>query len=361
MPLNDRTGASVSRRNALKGLGTLSAAGLAGCIGGGEDVTLRIAHSPGTFGDWIQEFFHDPFTEETGIEIETVEGPAGELVSQVIAEGDDPSLDGIMFAHDDTAVLHHQDLVLGDLPDRVDNSDQVDQEFIYDWTLPFMITPWGICVNESMAEIEVTSWDDLTHPSFEGMVGIPDWGWHAPMWFTAMNQIFGGDFDNLDPGLEYVRELVEENDAILAPSNDDALTQFTQREIGVAPFWQARTVGLDQDQSDDYNFVYPEEGTIGASYGPAVIEGRGNEEEMVQYVESILDPVKIGEFVTTLNYPPGVPEAMDHVPDDVVEAAPSMVLTDEILDSFAQLELDLEGLTVNRDEMGEAFRRVTTN
>jgi putative spermidine/putrescine transport system substrate-binding protein len=89
-----------------------------------------------------------------------------------------------------------------------------------------------------------TSYKDLWSSKYKGRVGVPAYGWKGIEFLHAVNKVFGGNEDNITPGIDAVAELVKKNNAIIIENTDHGMKAFTQEEIVVMPFWNGRAFAL---------------------------------------------------------------------------------------------------------------------
>ena len=91
------------------------------------------------------------------------------------------------------------------------------------------------------------SFKELWNAKYKGRVGIPAYGWYGMWWLHAVNKVFGGDKDNISPGIQAAADLVKKNDAVVIENVDQGMKAFAREEIVIAPFWNGRALTLQRD------------------------------------------------------------------------------------------------------------------
>lgn len=362
----------LDRRTYLKGtaagLGALSAAGcLESLTGGGdESVTLTAASAGGSFGEILKETFYDPFEEETGHTIDEDFGALGQKESKIRTNREDPPID-LFYVENTRAIrLAEAGLVRTDLPDLLENTDRVNDQYVTGEIVSDMISPWGLAVNTGQIDKEITSWFDLHDTDFQGRVAFPSWAHLGSSWIYLVNRINGGSSEeDISAGLDFLATMVEENDAQQMNNTDHGRQLLSTEEAWLMPFYNARTEQVNLDNDDvDLEFVYPEEGALGLTFGFTIVDNipEANTEVAADVIDYSLDPEKIAVYARDIGYPSPVEGWREYVSDDVVEDHPSLEITEAQLSSMGEITGQIDWAeTVNyTDEHSEQFQRTIT-
>lgn len=354
---------SINRRNALKASGSvLVGTSLAGCagIGGGDDsVQLVMSISGGSWGEWVEEFFVTPWEEDTGNSIDVRFEGGGTRNSKLQANSDDPIYDLSHGSNTDAIRWGAQDLLV-EQSETVEAFEDVGGAFRNEWLAGKVLTPFGIGYNTDQVDKEINSWEDLLDPDFQGNVALPAWGWMGSSWLYVINDVLGGSVEDIEPGLEFVRSLIEKQDAVVMDNTDNGLRLFQNEEIVIAPYWSARTDQIAMESDIGMQFVYPQEGAFKSFYNLAMVADRGGEkqEAAADFVSSTLIPERQAQFSSNFGYPPTNPEAVQHMDEDVIEGRPSLEISEQDMENMAKIDIDWIEVTNRRSEHAERWRQI---
>ena len=379
----------ISRRHWLKATGTsIGLAALAGCSGDGEGqdstenqqedtnqptdetgsqegTTIVPRSAGGSFGDLLTRVYYEPYEEESNNTIESSHGDQGAAEAEIRANPDDPPY-SLYYATNTTFYsLAEAGYIRDDVPDLFSDStlDKVIDAAIFDETVGDLVAPLGIIVNRDQVDIEINSWTDLHNSELEGRVAYPSWGFHGRDLFYFINSIEGGSIENIDPGLEYIRGLVE-NDLQIYDNSDHGLRLVTEEEVWVAPFYNARAHQANQDTDIDFEFVYPEGGSFLQVYGYSIPTGVEGEEldAAIDFYESIFTPEKAGKMAEAFSYHMSTIGWEEHVSDEVLNENPFIPIPDEDLEAMGEANsaVDWQGAVQYHDEHANRFRRIIT-
>lgn len=291
MRMNRLTRVAALSVAALLG-GTLAACSSSGTGGGGEGDSAKsnklVIYSPNNDQEnqTLMQIIEDQFP---GIEIEMVNGNAGELTARIGAESSNPQGDlmwgGLTMQDGDT----HADLFEhwlteheAELPDAYRSPNgfyHMDS-----------IQPAMLMVNEDVeAELGVTidGYEDLLDPRLEGRIIINDplSSSSALSSISAIHTAFGLDSDE---SWDYIEALLN-NGLVIAPSSSAIVSGVADGEYAVSLAWESGPANLLKSGVEHVRLVYPEEGTSAQVYGIAVIKDAPNMEtvkEVVTYLMS---------------------------------------------------------------------------
>lgn len=353
------------RRKFLKGAGVAAASSLAGCIGGSsqetQPVTLQIAAVGGTAAEWWTDIFWEPFAENTPHDYEhNVMDSGGQMIANIQANRDDPNIHIPNLNSGQSAQLEAQEMLV-----PVDEyvKDEIPEDYLTSGNSGYTVTPWGIAVNSDATDVEVTGWQDLLNPELQGQVAIPNWGWMGSTWLYAVDNALGGQNSEQNPekGFEFVRKLIQDQDAVIVESVEQVNGLFQSGDIVAAPFWNARTDQLSLNYDVPAEFVYPEEGTQVVFWGWPIVVGHSEEEREAceTFVNDYtLDPEAQAEWSNKTGYLPSHPDAMEYVSDETLETYPSMELTEARQESLQKIDISWSETVQNREDHSEQWRRI---
>jgi putative spermidine/putrescine transport system substrate-binding protein len=150
----------------------------------------------------------------------------------------------------------------------------------------YILAMWGLTWNTKLAK-KPASYKDLWNPEYKGKVAVPTYAWFGINWLHAVNKLFGGNEDNITPGIQAVAELVRKNNAIIMENVDHGMKLFQREEIAIAPFWNGRTFAL-QDGGLPVAIEYVEN-SVAAGAGFLIMKGTAFPEVAQRFVNDTLD------------------------------------------------------------------------
>src|SRR5207302_99487 len=200
----------------------------------------------GTWKEYFERIYTAPFAKEKGVQVVFSVGDVAQQMSRVIAERQNERFDLFHVHQYLAAQLADLDLVVPPDPRIVTNLGDVDPAFRFPGFVGKVLAPFGLTYNIKKSGKKVASWTDLWDPAFAGRVAIPKWDWVGNTWFYAVNRVWGGTEENVDPGMAKCRELVKKSRAIVMNSVAHGLNLFQTEEILIAPFHTARTEQANQ-------------------------------------------------------------------------------------------------------------------
>ncbi|WP_336022858.1 ABC transporter substrate-binding protein [Halobellus salinisoli] len=388
MGVND---SPLTRRTVIKSLGAgAGIAGLAGCSGGsggdsggsgdsgssdgssdssgsdsggGEKATVRVAGTGGSWGESRAEGFYDPFRngelawdDKHNLEFSGI--AAEQYVSELQRDPENPAYDAIELDGQRAALLGENDAVSSQA-EELDNFDNIPEAFRNEYMCGTVYFPRGIAYREDKTDKEFNTWDDLIDPELEGRVGFEPWNNAGSKYFYVINAAKGGDLDNLEPGLEWLREFVETTDPIIFDSIDQALQLWTNDEMDVAPFLSARAENLEIDEGLEIGFSVPEGGAPQDFWGYPLTKHNGEDrhEQARIFADGCLEPQPQAMFAEVMGYPPANPDAVEHISDEALENHPMIQPSEEQMERY-NVDVDWVQAAKQSNEDGEKFRKI---
>lgn len=287
--------------------------------GGGEasgDGTVITYNTPAEWGNYGEVL--DAFEDETGIKAPNDPKNSGQALAALQAEKDSPVAD-VVYA----GIAFGNQLVDADVlqPYAPEGTDDIDENLsdpddmwhtVHEGTIAFI-------VNEDFLDgAEVPqSWEDLLKPEYAGKVGFLDPTQAAVGYSvaTAANEAMGGDLEDWDPGLDYIKKL-QDNGAII--SAQTATAKVAQGEIPILIDADFNGYKL-RDEGTNVTVVLPEEGTIGIPYVVGLVNGAPNEDNGKELLDFYF--TEEGQALFAKGYMrPVTGEVPDEVADQVLPA-----------------------------------------
>lgn len=244
-----RSGRFQGVRPVLAGLVATGLVISAGACNGGDGGSgdkpsqLVLLSYGGPWDELTQKHVADPFTEETGIEV-VIRPGSDDLISQVLAQKNNPQYDLILTGYEDQIFLSE-----GGALDTIDVNDIPNAADLYpiainDHGVATSITGVSLLYHAEEVENPPTSWNDLWRPEYAGKVGIPKLPLTYGVDFLMMiNKLAGGTEQDVEPGFARLEEL-RPNVAAVYESSGQAAQLFQQGSITIAPWYSGRVSSM---------------------------------------------------------------------------------------------------------------------
>lgn len=325
-----------TRRNFMKLMGGASAAVLMAENGvlpaSAQEKRFVWSSTAGTWGDKLREIFIEGpgFAKQTGLEPTLAVELDSVAASKTLAACGNPPYDVSSAGQPEIAVT-----MGGGCLDDYDMSIVTNFEDIFEgarmgnYYAPFAILAFGIVWNKNKLS-DPTDWNILLDPKFRGRVAVPAYAWYGMPWLHAVNKHFGGDEDNITPGIEFVAKVVKDNRAVFIENADHGSQLFQRDEVDVMPFWNGRAVRLEASGLPTKFKMIKNGITVGVGF--TILKGAKNREAANIFVNNTLDPKAQTAFSTWGKYPPTNRKAV--VPPDLE----AFRLTDEVFALTAKLD-----------------------
>jgi putative spermidine/putrescine transport system substrate-binding protein len=311
-----------------------------------------------SFGGAIQETqekYIKEFEKEFNAEVEVVTLYSADALAKMRAEKNNPSLDVVLFSGGQEQIAKKEDLIM-----KLDSSLFKNMDDLYasakdsdGYSVTFGYESLGLIYDENKLSTKPTSWKDLWKKEYSGNVGLVDvsntYGYYFLLAAALME---GGSEDDIQPGLDKVKELIPHTAAVVSASPEVG-NLFAQEEAVIAPFDSGYAYTF-AEQGVSIKFATPKEGGIGIYITANVVKGSQNPELAQKYIDFLLRPE-----IQTLTA-----EGGGYSPTNVNTELPSNLK--EILpygeDSFNNLiRLDLEKVNNNRATFTEQWNKLISS
>lgn len=306
----------VSRRRFLQILAASVAAIETGPLtpAAAED-KFTIASTGGSWGDGLKASFvvASEFEKRYKVPVAYSQQLEPVAASKIVANCNNPVFSVSHHAQGEAVLLGDSGCVVGYNLDLVPNYRLIPSSLVLEqrpgigpYYAPYSITSWGLAWNTKLAT-KPASFKELWNPEYKGRVGIPTYGWYGMYWLHAINKLFGGNEDDVAPGIQAVADLVKKNNAIIMENTDHGLKLFQREEIAIAPFWNSRAFSL-QDSGVPIGFEYVQ-GSIAAGTGFVIVKGTAFPEVAQRFVNDTLDERYVVEMARRFKLAPTNPRA----------------------------------------------------
>lgn len=274
----------------------------------------------GPWGDAMREVLFDPFTEETGIEVELrTQGSMMDMLAQLVAQKDRLDADLWVTGMVPTMLADSEGL-LADFPlDEMPNvqalsADLASENHVALWTIFY-----GLVYNTDVVPFEITSWEDLKDERLAQSISIPHGSGYGGKFILLQAWLGGGDEQNIDPAFDNL-EALKPNVALVTTSDPDAIKFLTSGETDVATMMPVGNFLDIQESGDQYRFVAPEP-YVPANFNNFALLNGPSTEAAVEFVNFALAPERQTALSERLLVLPANPEAA--VPEALAPYAPA--------------------------------------
>lgn len=377
-------GTPSTRRTVLKSLGVgAGITALAGCIGGGggdggdgdgssdgssdgggssSDVALRVAGGGGSWGEARQAAFTRPFANgevawEKKHKVEYITSASNKYMAELKRNPKEPAYDAVELDGQRAALLGD----IGAVSKQTDipGFDDIPNAFKNEYMGGTVAFPRGLAWRKDLTDKTFETWDDLIDPELKGKVGFEPWANAGSKYFYVINKKEGGSLDNIQPGLDWLREFVEVTDPIIFDQIDQAMKLYQNGDMVVAPFLSARAENLEINEGLDIGFSVPKNGAPMDFWGYPITEHNSDAHHAVaeEYARGCLHPEVQAKFAEEFGYPPCHPEASEYISEEAKENHPMMNPSDEQLKRY-DVGIDWVQAAKQSNKDGEQFKKV---
>ncbi|QCC56469.1 extracellular solute-binding protein (plasmid) [Natronorubrum bangense] len=346
-----RSSITGSRRNFLRTTGVgMTAAALAGCLGDDEVETITVDGEElaaeitimawgGSAQDAMEDFYAEPFEEETGVTVNVVGASSGhEMVSRIQGGAEDVHIinpeEIDVYEAIENGHIH---------PIRTENLSNYDkiqdelvpEEAIYDpgedvHHIPHIYGGTGITYNHEEVE-EPDSWMDIMTDELQGSLIHFDY----PNYIVGQAAIaLGMDMNEAvqdEAMMDEVWDFVEErNEHVAEWSNSGSSTMeaFTSESALAGSLWVGRQTAIERD-GVPVSYTVPEEGAyfwVNVLNIPSYVEDphRITAEKFIDY---LISEEPTAEYVQDQVYAPSI-EYTETEPPEIIEENPDVANLD---------------------------------
>lgn len=241
---------------------------------------------PPEWADWASVL--EAINEDLGLEVPHDNKNSGQSLAQLIAERENPVADvvymGVTFggkAKNEGVTQSYAPALLDEVPDGL--KDPEDHWFaIHSGTLGFFVNV------DALGGAEVPQcWNDLRDSAYEGLVGYldPSSAFVGYVGAVAVNRALGGSLDNFDPAIDYFQALAE-NDALVPQQTSYA--RVVSGEIPILFDYDFNAYRAKYDESGNFEFVIPCEGSIVVPYVMSLVADAPNADNGRQVLDYVL-------------------------------------------------------------------------
>jgi len=223
------------------------------------------------------------FTEQTGINVETVVASGGELLTRISAESENPLGDVMMsgtISNVTNSMALFEDYTTANEEFALDNMKNTEGPL----TRFDVIGSVLIVNNDLIGDIEITGYEDLLKPELKGKIAMADPNKASSAWEHVVNMLYAMGNGDPEQGWEYVEKFCEQLDGKLLGGSSAVYKGVVDGEY---------TVGLTSEGSAanqvssgaNVSIVYMKEGIVFRGDGVYIIKNCKNMENAKKFLD----------------------------------------------------------------------------
>ncbi|MCW5720536.1 MAG: ABC transporter substrate-binding protein [Devosia sp.] len=285
----------------------LGLSALMGTTAFAQDNTLTINSFGGAYEEAHRACIIGPFEAATGAKVNVVTAYSADAFAQLRAQKDAPQFDVIHFSGGQEIVGAAEGLLA-----PIDEAALTNAADVYPFAKAnlakgegpaYSIAAIGLVYNNEKLTTPPSKWTDLLNPEFsEGLVLTDISNGYGMLSFLMLNQVQGGDLNNIQPGLDAVKTLLEAGATVVATS-PEIQQEFAQNGALIAPYasdyaFTLRKAGLPS------GFVQGAEGTPASLITANLVAGRPNTELALKFIDQSISAEAQTCFAEALRYSP---------------------------------------------------------
>jgi putative spermidine/putrescine transport system substrate-binding protein len=329
---------TLSRRLMLRTASAIAAVELGGLRAARAEEKFTIASTGGSWQEGVKQAFVDAPGLEAKFKLPIA--MSGQIesvaVAKILAQPDNPPYsvsshgdpEAILLA-DKGLLMSYDDSVLANYKNIYPAATQPPRDGLGAWYGSVLMLVWGLAYNTKEAAKPAT-WQDMWNPKYKGRVGLPAYGWYGMMFLHQINRMLGGTEADTSKGMAAIADLVKKNDAVLLENIDQTITAFQREEIVIGPFFNGRTLTL-QNKGVPLDIVYPPQ-SVSLGAGFVILKTTKFPELSQAFVNASFDPGYQLIMAKKIGYPPANKTAP--LPPELAPAA----VTEKQLENCAKLD-----------------------
>ena len=238
----------------------------------------------------------DAFTEETGIKVNVDNFDSNETMISKLAGGNS-GYDVVEPSQYAVQQLAGQQLIVPLDKSRIDGLDNIAEKFAdpsYDPGLEYSV-PWvwgttGLMYNsECTSGEEITSWESLFDPKWQGKINMLD---NMLAAYIAGLQVNGFDADSTSEQeiLKATESLIEQKPLLASYNSTNYGDLVASGDVCISEAWGGTTTAKIVAENDHVHYVIPEEGGSLWVDGISIAKGAPNEDAAYEFINFLLRP-----------------------------------------------------------------------
>ncbi len=315
--------------------------------------TLVINSFGGSYEETHRALVITQFEEMYNVKVEVVTAYSADALAQLRAQRDNPQFDVVHFS----GGLEHGAASEG-LLEPIKPEELTNYENMYPFAVAgidkgigpmYSTAVIGLLYNTEQVETPPTSWMDVTKPAYADRVLLTDAAsnTYGLLGFLMMNQVAGGSLDDIEPGLEFVKDILP--NSMLVSKSPEIQQNFAQGNAWIAPYAQDYAYTLTK-AGLPVKFVQPEEGGVLAPITVNLVAGAKNRDLALKFIDFSIRAEASKGWAEALRYTPT--NRLAELSDDV---AAEVVYGEEAVAKL--VSFDANAIATNRAAWNEAWTR----
>lgn len=228
----------------------------------------------GAFGGiWEQSLRRcmiEPWQKATGKTAEVVLGTPTQWLNQVAASRGKPPLDVFYMPTENAYDAIGRGLVDRFSTETVPNAQNLLPKFMPlgdGWGSPHNYGGMGLIYNAKTIKDPPKTWKDFVEGTIAGKwkasmptISYPSGGFTVSVWWMAKQ--FGGDVDNIAPGLAQVKKMQASGNIGFWSDPNAVLNQLKSGDIDIAMYWDGRAWAFIDGGNDEFKYYTPSPGVV---------------------------------------------------------------------------------------------------
>jgi putative spermidine/putrescine transport system substrate-binding protein len=268
--------------------------------------TLVINSFGGDYETAHRKLVIEPFEKAHDVKVEIVTAYSADALARLRAQKINPQFDVIHFSGGQEAIAAKEGLLSPIKAAQLSNYGQMYPfavEGIQEGRGPiYSIAAVGILYNSEKVAPPPKAWMDLFQSRLCNRIALTDVSnTYGMLSLLMLNKVHGGTLDNIRPGLDAVKKLL--NCAIVISKSPEIQQNFAQGNSWIAPYAQDYTHTLIK-AGLPIKFVLPEEGTAAVFITANVVSGRPNTDLAIKFVDFSMRAEAQAGWAEALRYSP---------------------------------------------------------
>jgi putative spermidine/putrescine transport system substrate-binding protein len=244
------------------------------------------------FEDLIKRVVIPPFEKQYNAKI-TYDGTGSSLdhYAKLKASGGDPGWDVTVMVDSEVAMAAKEGLLVPITEDKVPNLKNVYpklQQYCGQWGAVHYLEYQYLLYNTNKIKKAPESWEALWDPQYKGHVVIKDsTDYGGAMLIVTAAELAGGSVNNIDPGIEKLRQL-KPNLLTIAKTSAAMVPYLEKEECWIAPYWTGRSLYYKFTKGLPIDVTIPKEGTYSVIVALAIPKGAKNKDLAYKYIDFYL-------------------------------------------------------------------------
>lgn len=271
------------------------------------DRTLTINSYGGSYEAAVRKCVIEPFEQETGAQVKVVTAYSADLFAQMRAQKKAPQYDVAHFSSGQEITAAREGLID---PIPADKLSHVDE--LYDFARAglargagpaYQLAASGFIYNTEKMDQPPTHWTDLTKPEFGPNLLLVDISAaYGLLNLLMINHAYGGDLDNIQPGLDAVSAMLE-NGASIVSTSSELQQSFAQGDTWLAPYPQDYAYTLVQ-AGLPVKYLPSVDGAPVAYVTANLVHGRDNQDLAIRFIDREISAEAQACFAEEMRYSP---------------------------------------------------------